>query len=82
MTRKAFALPVPSYSLKVVERYVGYERTKVPGYKGDQSIARYMEAVETDDEALREEIMDELCNYNHEDLEATWAVFQWLRGRA
>ncbi len=79
VTKNSFALPLPSYSLKVVERYVGYERTKVPGYKGDQSIARYMEAVETDDEALREEIMDELCSYNHEDLEATWAVFEWLR---
>ena len=41
-----------------------------------------MEAVETDDEALREEIINELCAYNHEDLEATWAVFEWLRSRA
>ena len=78
VTKGAFALPLPSYSLKVVERYVGYERTKVPGYKGDQSIARYMVAVETDDEVLREAIVSELCDYNHEDLEATWAIFEWL----
>ena len=82
VTENAFALPLPSYSLKVVEKYVGYERTKVPGYKGDQSVARYMMAVETDDEVLREAIVSELCDYNHEDLEATWAVFEWLRARA
>ena len=82
VSKRSFALPLPSYSLKVVERYVGYERTKVPGYKGDQSIARYMLAVATEDEDLREEIINELCAYNHEDLEATWAVFEWLRARA
>jgi len=78
VTKGAFALPLPSYSLKKVESFVGYERVKVPGYKGDQSIARYMLAVETDDEGLRLEIVDEVCAYNNEDLEATWAVMEWL----
>ncbi|MEI2711371.1 MAG: ribonuclease H-like domain-containing protein [Chitinophagaceae bacterium] len=78
VTKKAFALPLPSYSLKKVEAFVGYERVKVPGYKGDQSIARYMLAIETDDEGLRQEIVDEVCAYNNEDLEATWAVMEWL----
>lgn len=78
VVRDAFALPLPSYSLKLVEGFVGYERTKVPGYKGDQSIARYIQAVETDDQALRDEIVDEVCAYNNEDLEATWAVMRWM----
>jgi predicted RecB family nuclease len=25
--------------------------------------------------------MDKIVAYNKEDLEATWAVFQWLRGK-
>jgi hypothetical protein len=39
----------------------------------------YMEAVETDDMSRREEIVEALCAYNQEDLEATWAVQKWLR---
>jgi len=26
--------------------------------------------------------MDEILAYNREDLEATWAVFEWLNARA
>ena len=43
-------------------------------------MARYIEATETDDEGLRASIMDEILDYNREDLEATWAVLRWLRG--
>ena len=43
-------------------------------------MARYIEATETDDEAERAAIMDEILAYNREDLEATWAVMEWLRG--
>ncbi len=46
----------PSYSLKVVERRTGYRRT-LEEYGGDWSIARYIEAVETDDESARKAIM-------------------------
>lgn len=77
VTERSLALPLPSYSLKVIEGYVGYTRT-LEGYKGDQSIARYMEAVEAGDGQLRQTIIDELCQYNGEDLEATWAVLSWL----
>ena len=73
ITRDAVVLPDPSYSLKVVERRAGYRRT-LDEYGGDWSIARYIEAVETDDEAARESIMQEILAYNREDLEATWAV--------
>lgn len=78
ITREAIVLPDPSYSLKVVEQRVGYKR-KLEEYGGDWSIARYIEAVETDDESQRDRIIQEIMDYNREDLEATWAVFQWLR---
>jgi predicted RecB family nuclease len=31
------------------------------------------------DEKERAEVMDQILTYNKEDLEATWAVFDWLR---
>ena len=43
-------------------------------------MAKYIEATETDDERERAAIMDEILAYNREDLEATWAVVEWLRG--
>ncbi len=78
ITRDAVVLPDPSYSLKVVERRASYRR-KLDEYGGDWSIARYIEAVETDDESSRDAIMQEILDYNREDLEATWAVMGWLR---
>jgi len=81
ITRDAVVLPDPSYSLKVVERRAGYRRT-LDEYGGDWSIARYIEAVETYDEAAREAIIQKIRDYNREDLEATWAVIVWLRSLA
>lgn len=43
-------------------------------------MARYIKATETRDETQRTAIMDEIAAYNREDLEATWAVLEWLRG--
>jgi len=34
------------------------------------------------DEQQRTEVMDEILTYNEEDLQATWAVLQWLKSRA
>jgi predicted RecB family nuclease len=78
ITKDAVILPQPSYSLKVVEKHVGFKRTQ-DEYGGDWSIARYIEAVETEDEEKRRDIMNEILKYNEEDLKATWAVFEWLR---
>ncbi|MFQ5473468.1 MAG: TM0106 family RecB-like putative nuclease, partial [Dehalococcoidia bacterium] len=78
ITRDAIVLPTPSYSLKVVEQHVGYRRT-LDEYGGDWSMARYIEATEAGDEAERRAIMNEILAYNREDLEATWAVLEWLR---
>ena len=45
-------------------------------------MAKYIEATETGDEERRAEVMDEILEYNREDLEATWSVFQWLQTKA
>ena len=45
-------------------------------------MAKYIEAVETEDAAERTAIMDEILAYNREDLAATWAVLQWLKSKS
>jgi predicted RecB family nuclease len=77
ITEQSIVLPLPGYSLKVIEKYVGFKRTQNE-YGGNWSMAKYIEATETEDEAMREEVMDAIRIYNREDLEATWAVMQWL----
>ncbi|MDH4221012.1 MAG: TM0106 family RecB-like putative nuclease, partial [Candidatus Aminicenantes bacterium] len=81
ITKESVVFPLPSYSLKVIEQYVGFKRTQ-DEFGGDWSIAKYIEAVETEDEAERREIMDQIIEYNEEDIQATWAVFEWLRALA
>lgn len=81
ITQASVALPLPSYSLKVVEKHVGFVR-QLPDTGGDWAMARYIEATETHDERVRSEVMNEILAYNAEDLEATWAVFEWLRAQA
>jgi len=77
-TRDAVALPLPSYSLKVVEGYVGFKRSQ-SDYGGAWAMARYIEATETADERMRESVISEICEYNREDLAATWEVLCWLQ---
>lgn len=81
VTEDSIVLPLSSYSLKVVEKYVGFERT-LPEYGGEWAMASYIEAVETESADKRQELMREILAYNREDLEATWAVLRWLRGKA
>ena len=57
---------------------MGFKRSQ-DEYGGDWSMAKYVEAIETEDKQLRDQVMSEILTYNREDLEATWAVFQWLR---
>ena len=78
ITQDAMALPVTSYSLKVIEQYVGFERTQEE-FGGTWSIARYMAAREMAPSPERDAIMAEILKYNEEDLAATWAVLEWLR---
>ena len=80
LAQESIALPLPSYSLKVVEKYIGFER-KLRDTGGDWAMARYVEAVETKDELERQALMNLIIAYNREDLEAMWAVLQWLRSK-
>ena len=80
-TQKSIALPLPSYSLKVVEKYIGFKRTQ-DEYGGDWAIAKYVEATELEDPVEREKVIEQILIYNREDLEATWAVLEWLRSKA
>jgi predicted RecB family nuclease len=80
VTKESIILPVPSFSLKVIEQYVGYER-KQEEFGGQWAMAMFIEATETSDEGKRKELMDKILAYNKEDLEAMWAVFQWLRSK-
>jgi predicted RecB family nuclease len=78
VTRDALILPVYSYSLKVVEKRAGFQRS-MNEYGGDWSIVQYIRAVETENTQLRESIINDILKYNEEDLQATWAVFLWLK---
>lgn len=78
--RGSISLPIPSYSLKVVEKHIGFNRT-MGQYGGDWAIAQYIEAVETQDEEAKRKIMGKIIEYNEEDLDATWAVMNWFRAR-
>jgi predicted RecB family nuclease len=78
--KRSIVLPLPSYGLKVIEQHVGFRRT-IPDYSGEEAMADYIEAVETEDETGRERLMGRILAYNEEDLEATWAVLTWLRDR-
>ena len=75
----AVALPIAGTSLKQVEKVAGFVRSTDVA-KGDDSIAAYVRARETRDPAEQTRIIDDLVAYNREDLEATWAVHQWLIG--
>jgi predicted RecB family nuclease len=63
----------------VVEKLAGLKRTQ-DEYGGDWAMAKYIEAVVTEDPSVQKEIIDQIMKYNEEDLAATWAVLQWLKG--
>jgi predicted RecB family nuclease len=81
VARNSIILPVPSFSLKVIEKYIGFKRSQSE-FGGQWAMAIFIEATETSDESKRKQLMDEILKYNEEDLAATWAVFEWLRGKA
>lgn len=81
VARDSVVLPIPSFSLKVVEKYIGFKRSQTES-GGQWAMATFIEATETSDEVKRNQLIDEIVKYNKEDLEATWAVFQWLKAKA
>jgi len=81
VAKNSIVVPVPSFSLKVIEKYIGFKRSQSE-FGGQWAMAMFIEATETDDESKRKQLMDEILKYNEEDVGATWAVFQWLRAKA
>lgn len=81
ITRNALPLPLPSFSLKGIEEYVGFDRT-MDEYGGEWAMATFIESVETAHSDRQAEFLDEILRYNEEDLAATWAVYQWLSAKA
>jgi len=81
VVRESVVFPLPSLSLKVIEKHVGFTR-KLSETDGAWAICRYIEATETADPASRAEIMGRILAYNQEDLDAVRAVMEWLRGRS
>jgi predicted RecB family nuclease len=80
VAKNSIILPVPSFSLKVIEQYIGFKRSQSE-FGGQWAMATFIEATETSDESKRKELMGEILKYNEEDLDATWAVFEWLRAK-
>ncbi|MCG3204908.1 MAG: hypothetical protein KCHDKBKB_01625 [Elusimicrobia bacterium] len=80
VTKDSLALPLPSYSLKVIEPYVGFKRTQ-DEYGGQWSMAKYIEATEMEDPQERDAVMNEILVYNKEDLASMWAIFEWLMSK-
>jgi uncharacterized protein len=77
IVRESVAFPLPSLSLKVIEKFVGFQR-KLPDTDGAWAMARYIEATEASDPTARAGLMEEILAYNQEDLSATWMVMEWL----
>jgi len=80
VVENAFAMPTPSYGLKLIEQFAGYKRT-LTEVGGKWSMATYIEAVETEDPAKASQLMGEILKYNEEDLDAMWFVYQWIVGQ-
>jgi predicted RecB family nuclease len=78
VVRAGLTLPVRSYSLKVVEDYVGFRRSQTE-FGGDWSITIWQEVLEALTEDRRSELLRELAVYNEEDLLGMWAVYRWLQ---
>ncbi len=73
VVKQALRASVDSYSIKVVEKLYGFERTAdVSG--GDESVVRFEEWVETGDDA----ILDDVERYNEEDCRSTFELHEWL----
>jgi predicted RecB family nuclease len=81
VARNSIILPVSSFSLKVIEKYIGFKRSQSE-FGGQWAMAMFIEVTETSGESKRKQLMDEILKYNEEDLAATWAVFQWLKTKA
>jgi hypothetical protein len=70
--QRAVMLPLPSYSLKVVEAASDLKK-KPDRVRGDWAMAQYIAATEMEDAAARDKVMAEILKYN-EDARIAWAM--------
>ena len=75
VARGSIIPPTPGFSLKSIEKVAGYQRS-LEGRDGSWAMAKYRLAARGDGEIDLQEVND----YNEEDLEATWAVMVWMEG--
>jgi predicted RecB family nuclease len=78
LLKASVLIPLPSYSLKVIEQYVGFDRPdKETG--GYWSVVNYLKSTSTRSRTKQERLQQELLNYNHADLIAMWHVVTWFQ---
>jgi len=74
---KCVTLPIPSYGLKQIEKFIGFKRTQEE-YGGSWSIVKYNQYISSPSKEEAEEIIDQIRTYNGEDLLATYLIYKWL----
>ncbi len=70
-------LPLRSYSIKFVARYVGFDWSN-PESGSLWSVVQYQKARATPDPAARQALLDAIVRYNGDDLMAMRAVWRWI----
>lgn len=70
---KTVTLPVESYSLKHLARWLGFE-WRDPGITGSQCVCLYDQWLETGDRS----VVDVIVRYNEDDCRATYHLKDWL----
>lgn len=76
--KQSVIVPLPSYSLKVIEKYVGFERPD-QDTGGYWSVVSYLKSISTKNNQRRDQILEQLLAYNCSDLEAMWHVLRWFQ---
>ncbi|MEN8615210.1 TM0106 family RecB-like putative nuclease [Dehalogenimonas sp. THU2] len=74
---QSVVLPVPSYGLKSIEKFVGFVRSQKE-YGGSWSLVRYNSYLKAESKEESGRILEEIKLYNAEDLLATYAVYEWV----
>jgi predicted RecB family nuclease len=78
LLKASVLIPLPSYSLKVIEQYVGFDRPdKETG--GYWSVVSYLKSTSTRNQSKQLRLQQELLDYNHADLVAMWHVVEWFQ---
>ena len=72
--REKVIFPIPFYSLKDIAKHLGF-RWRSADASGADSVLWYEEWLETGNETLLQDIVD----YNEDDVRATWHVIHWVQ---